>query len=147
MAEKMDGKAIKEDSIQCQSDIRTHIKVPVQIFFCDPVVLVSICYCTRANRLINESNKTEWVFKNRMGSIDRLDLTRSFRRVKLFLMDTYACMHELEILMPVEIITSPIFFCDPVVLELLCYRTRANRLRNESATTGGLRKIERVHVC
>ena len=33
------------------------------------------------------------------------------------------------------------FFCDPVVLESICYRTRANRLKNEGNTTGGLRKI------
>ena len=33
------------------------------------------------------------------------------------------------------------FFCDPVILELICYRTRANRLMNEGNTTGGLRKI------
>ena len=33
------------------------------------------------------------------------------------------------------------FFCDPVVLELICYRTRAKRLINEGNTTGGLRKI------
>ena len=36
---------------------------------------------------------------------------------------------------------SRFFFCDPVVLESICYRTRANRLINESKTTGGLRKI------
>ena len=34
-----------------------------------------------------------------------------------------------------------IFLCDPVVLESICFRTRAKRLRNESKTTGGLRKI------
>ena len=28
------------------------------------------------------------------------------------------------------------FFCDPVVIELICYRTRANRLINESNTNG-----------
>ena len=28
---------------------------PDQIFFCDPVILESICYRTRANRLINET--------------------------------------------------------------------------------------------
>ena len=34
-----------------------------------------------------------------------------------------------------------IFFYDPVVLESICYRTRANRLINESITISGLRKI------
>ena len=34
-----------------------------------------------------------------------------------------------------------IFFCDPVVSELICCRTRAKRLINEGNTTGGLRKI------
>ena len=29
-----------------------------QIFFCDSVVLESICYCTRAKRHINEGNTT-----------------------------------------------------------------------------------------
>ena len=38
-------------------------------------------------------------------------------------------------------ILDQIFFCDPVVLELICYRTRGKRLTNESNTTGGLRKI------
>ena len=37
--------------------------VPVQIFFCDPVVLESICYRTRANLLKYESFMTEWVKK------------------------------------------------------------------------------------
>ena len=32
-------------------------------------------------------------------------------------------------------------FCDPVVLESICYRTRTYRLINESITTLGLRKI------
>ena len=34
-----------------------------------------------------------------------------------------------------------IFFCDPVALESICYRTRAKRLINESNTTGGRKKI------
>ena len=34
-----------------------------------------------------------------------------------------------------------IFFCDPVVIESICYRTRANRLINESIMTRGLREI------
>ena len=33
------------------------------------------------------------------------------------------------------------FFCDPVVLELICYCTRAKGLINEGNTTGGVRKI------
>ena len=37
--------------------------------------------------------------------------------------------------------TRPIFFCDPVILETICYRRRAYRLINESNTTGELRKI------
>ena len=36
-----------------------------------------------------------------------------------------------------------IFFCDPVVIELICYRTRAKQLINEGNTTGGLKKIGR----
>ena len=38
------------------------------------------------------------------------------------------------------ILTPPIFFLDPVVLESIYYRTRAKRLLNESNTTLGLRK-------
>ena len=34
------------------------------------------------------------------------------------------------------------FFCDPVVLELICCYTRPNRLINESKTTGWLRKMD-----
>ena len=37
--------------------------------------------------------------------------------------------------------SRPIFLCDPVVLELICYRTRANRLINDSKTIRELRKI------
>ena len=33
-----------------------------------------------------------------------------------------------------------IFFCDPVVLKLICYRMRAYQLINESIMAGGLRK-------
>ena len=32
-------------------------------------------------------------------------------------------------------------FCEPAILESICYRTRANRLINEGSTTGGLKKI------
>ena len=38
------------------------------------------------------------------------------------------------------VVTVQIFFCDPVVLESICFRTRANRLINESNTTGGMGK-------
>ena len=34
---------------------------PVQICFCDLVVLELICYRTRANQLINENNTTGWL--------------------------------------------------------------------------------------
>ena len=47
----------------------------------------------------------------------------------------HACVH-----------TRPDFFCDIVVLELICYRTRANRLKYESNTTGGLKKFGRVGI-
>ena len=40
-----------------------------------------------------------------------------------------------------------IFFCDPVVLESICYRTRAKRLINKDNTTGGLRKIWTGNDC
>ena len=33
------------------------------------------------------------------------------------------------------------FFCNPVILESICYRTRAKRLINDSKMTGELRKI------
>ena len=33
-----------------------------------------------------------------------------------------------------------IFFCDPVIIESICYRTWAKRLINEGNTNGGLRK-------
>ena len=36
--------------------------------------------------------------------------------------------------------TRPNFFCNPVVLELICYRTTANRLINKRNTTTGQRK-------
>ena len=35
-------------------------------------------------------------------------------------------------------ILDQIFFCDPVVIELICYCKRAKRLINEGYTTGGL---------
>ena len=38
-----------------------------QIFWCDPVVLESICYCTRAKRLINDSKTTGELRKNWTG--------------------------------------------------------------------------------
>ena len=38
-------------------------------------------------------------------------------------------------------ILKQFFFCDPVVSELICYRTRAKRLIIDSKTTGELRKI------
>ena len=40
-----------------------------------------------------------------------------------------------------KVTLDQIFFCDPVVLESICYHTRAKRLINESNTTEGLRKI------
>ena len=36
-----------------------------------------------------------------------------------------------------------IFFCNPVVLESIWYHTKANWLKKESNTTGGLKKIRR----
>ena len=36
---------------------------PVQNFLCDPIGIQSICYHTRANRLMNESNTTGWLEK------------------------------------------------------------------------------------
>ena len=33
------------------------------LFFCDPVVLESICYCKRAKRLINKDNTTRGLRK------------------------------------------------------------------------------------
>ena len=36
---------------------------------------------------------------------------------------------------------ASLFFCDPVVLESICYCKRAKRLINKDNTTGGLRKI------
>ena len=40
-----------------------------------------------------------------------------------------------------------IFFCDPVGIESICYRTRANRLINESILIAGLRKIWTGGAC
>ena len=42
---------------------------PVKIFFCNPVVLKSICYRTRANQLINESNTTGELQKKSDGRV------------------------------------------------------------------------------
>ena len=42
---------------------------------------------------------------------------------------------------PITNTTQPIFFCDPVVLESICYHTRAKLLINDGNTTGGLRKF------
>ena len=53
-------------------DVCMHVCIEValldQFFFCDPVVLESICYRTRVYRFINESNKTAWVRKFWTGS-------------------------------------------------------------------------------
>ena len=38
-------------------------------------------------------------------------------------------------------VLDQIFFCNPVVLESICYRKRAKRLKYQSNTTEGLRKI------
>ena len=45
--------------------------------------------------------------------------------------------------------TRPNFLCNPVVIESICYCTRANQLKNESNTTGGLIKIRNgnCHLC
>ena len=37
--------------------------------------------------------------------------------------------------------SSGFFFCDPVVIESICYRTTAKQLRNESNTTGWQKKV------
>ena len=42
--------------------------VPVQIYFCDPVVIKSIYYRATANRLKYESNTTGWLEKNWTGT-------------------------------------------------------------------------------
>ena len=41
----------------------------------------------------------------------------------------------------IRVLSRPVFFCNPVVLESFCYRTREKQLINESNTTGGLKKI------
>ena len=43
------------------------------------------------------------------------------------------------ILWPFWVYLDQIFFCDPVVIESIWYRTRTNRLINEGNTTGGLK--------
>ena len=45
----------------------THHHAPVQIFSSNPVVIELICYRTRANRLIKESNTTGSLKKNWTG--------------------------------------------------------------------------------
>ena len=49
-----------------------------QIFFCDPVILESNCYCTRAYWLINESNTTGGLRKNWTGHSLHLWIQDSF---------------------------------------------------------------------
>ena len=44
------------------------------VFFFDPAVLESICYRTRANRLINESNTAGWLEKKINIQYARLDV-------------------------------------------------------------------------
>ena len=39
---------------------------------------------------------------------------------------------------------SKILFGNPVILQCICYRTRANQLQNESNVTGWLKKIGRA---
>ena len=46
--------------------------------------------------------------------------------------------------MYISIIPVQIFLCHPVVLESICYRTKAKRLTNESNTTGGYKKLGQV---
>ena len=45
-------------------------RIPFRIFFCDSVVLEWFFYHTRTNRLIHESNTTEWRGKNWSGRGD-----------------------------------------------------------------------------
>ena len=43
-------------------------------------------------------------------------------------------------------LSRSVFFCDQVVIESICYRTRANQLTNENNTTGGLGIIRTFFV-
>ena len=50
---------------------------------------------------------------------------------------------EVSTLEQLVLVTCPKKLRDPVVLESIWYRKRANQLKNESNTTGGLEKIGR----
>ena len=91
-----------------------------QIVFCNAVVFESICFCTRAKRLKCESNTIVWLRKNWTG------------------WNPIATAHNISI---IWMSLNQIVFCDSVVFESICFRTRAKRLRNNGNTTGGLRKI------
>ena len=115
-----------------------------QIFFCDPVVSESICNRMRANRLINESNTTGGLRKILTGCWwCVLPFPYTFQRW----WSTYSYATSLlpsflpSLLYHFLLSPQPNFFLDPVVLESICYRRRANRLTNKSKTTGWLRKI------
>ena len=116
-----------------------------QIFLCDPVVLEWICYCTRAKRLINNSKMTGklrkiWTVLTRPNfflgfSRIRVDLllyesipTGGLRNVWTGSRETNKILSvKFSIFIPVQI-----FFCNPVVLESICYRARVNKLINKS---------------
>ena len=94
----------------------------------------SVCSCSRANQLqydwIAEKNGRDWSnFSYRNVKIDHVLLvTTELSRLQMG-----------EFIQPLLYSTKNVF-CDPVVLESICYCKRANRLINECNTTGELRK-------
>ena len=115
--------------------------IPVQIFSSDPVVIESICYRTRANRLINESNTTAALRKIWTGSCTIIHIRRSFaalclcfakkwtdqrrnKRPAVFERSVCPKVHHGFVLFNCCRSSRPIFFGHPVVLlSFICWFT------------------------
>ena len=100
-----------------------------QFFFCDPVVLESICYCTRAKQLINESNTTRWLekkfgqdilFEVKKASVGDIScatsFNRSYRGVRLGIQ-------------LVQIFPDIRSYCSSLSVTLLSYASRSTLIR------------------
>ena len=108
-----------------------------QIFFYDLVVIESICYRTKAKRLIYESNTTGGLKKIWTGYPWFWTKTYTYH-VSTYTIVTKNNGFLLHQLLRVVLHQPPsldqIFLSHPVVFESICYRTRANWPINKSNT-------------